>query len=259
MSAREDGRRLDGKTAVVTGAGGVGSAVGALLIRRGARVVFWDINSAAARACANSLNAEYGSDRACGLTVDVRERSAVQQATAKSAEWADGPLGILSMCHGILKTARLLDLTEQDWDEVVVTNSKGRFLAAQAVAQHMIASRSGGVIIDVGSFTGERIAVGRLHYCVSNAVGEALTRAMAVDLGKYGIRAVSVSSGPIDTPLLGDRARDPQRMARFLEHIPLGRLGMPSDVAELVAFVASSEAHDWTGGSIALDGGWMAG
>lgn len=259
MSAHDYHEEFDGKVAVVTGAGGVGSAVGELLIQRGARVAFWDIDQDAVRGCAARLSAQYGQKRVCGLTVDVRDHAAVQAAAGESAQWGDGRIDVLAMCHGVLKTARLLELTERDWDEVVNTNAKGRFLASQAVARLMIASGSGGVIVDVGSFTGERIAVGRLHYCAGNAVGEALTRAMAVDLGKYGIRVVSVSSGPIDTPLLGDRARDPQRMARFLEHIPLGRLGMPGDVAEAVAFVASDEARYWTGGSVALDGGWMAG
>jgi NAD(P)-dependent dehydrogenase (short-subunit alcohol dehydrogenase family) len=259
MSARNDSDKLDGKVAVVTGAGGVGSAVGALLIERGARVAFWDIDPDAVRGCAARLGSQYGDKRVCGLAVDVRDRAAVHDAASESADWGGGQIDVLAMCHGVLKTARLLELTEQDWDEVVDTNAKGRFLASQAVARHMIRSGNGGVIIDVGSFTGERIAVGRLHYCAGNAVGDALTRAMAVDLGKYGIRVVSVSSGPIDTPLLGERARDPERLTRFLEHIPLGRLGVPGDVAETVAFLASDEARYWTGGSIALDGGWTAG
>jgi NAD(P)-dependent dehydrogenase (short-subunit alcohol dehydrogenase family) len=259
MSAHDDAEKLDGKVAVVTGAGGVGSAVGELLIRHGARVVFWDIDPDAILDCTSRLSAQYGQKRVFGLTVDVRDRAAVAGAATESAQWGEGRVDILAMCHGVLKTARLLELTERDWDEVVNTNAKGRFLASQAVARQMIATGTGGVIIDVGSFTGERIAVGRLHYCAGNAVGEALTRAMAVDLGQYGIRVVSVSSGPIDTPLLGDRARDPQRMSRFLEHIPLGRLGLPADVAEIVAFVASDEGRYWTGGSVALDGGWMAG
>lgn len=258
MSTREDRKNLAGKVAVVTGAGGVGSAVGALLVRRGARVVFWDFDAEALQSCVDELAAVYGQEQVTGSVVDVRDLAAVRKVASESVAWG-GQLDVLAMCHGVLKTARLLELTEQDWDEVVDTNTKGRFLVSQAVAREMIAVGNGGVIVDVGSFTGERIAVGRLHYCAGNAVGEVLTKAMAVDLGKYGIRVVSISSGPIDTPLLGERARDPERMARFLEHIPLRRLGNPNDVAEAVAFVASDEARYWTGGSLALDGGWMAG
>ncbi|HVW42043.1 MAG TPA: SDR family oxidoreductase [Amycolatopsis sp.] len=256
MSAHE--ARLDGKTAVVTGAGGVGSAVGALLAARGAKVVFWDVAAGTLRSCVDGLAAEHGPDRVSGIEVDVRDAAAVRAAAVESAQRLGG-ITILAMCHGVLRTARLLELTEQDWDDVVDTNTKGRFLVSQAVAREMIAARNGGVIVDVGSFTGERIAVGRLHYCAGNAVGEVLTKAMAVDLGKYGIRAVSINSGPIDTPLLGERARDPERLSRFLDNIPLRRLGQPSDVAEAVAFVACDEARYWTGGAIALDGGWMAG
>lgn len=258
MSTPEGHTNLSGRVAVVTGAGGVGSAVAALLADRGATVVVWDNDHRALDTCVARLVAEHGEGSARGQLVDVRDADAVR-AAAEEVSGTSGRLDVLAMCHGILRTARLLELSEDDWDSVVDTNSKGRFLVAQAVARQMIGHKNGGVIVDVGSFTGERIAPGRLHYCSANAVSEVLMKAMAVDLGKYGIRVVSISSGPIDTPLLGERARDPERMARFLEHIPLGRLGQPGDIAEAVAFIASDEARYWTGGTLALDGGWMAG
>ena len=251
-------QKLDGLVAIVTGAGGVGSEVARALAARGAAVQVWDLDGAAAGTCTNDLQAEFGADRASGVELDVRDASAVRAAAAAATE-RFGRIDLLAMCHGILRTARLLELTEQDWDDVVDTNAKGRFLVSQAVSREMIKAKNGGVIVDVGSFTGDRIAVGRLHYCAGNAVGEILNKAMAVDLGKHGIRVVTVSSGPIDTPLLGDRARDPERMARFLENIPLRRLGQPRDVAEAVAFIAGDDARYWTGNSLALDGGWMAG
>jgi NAD(P)-dependent dehydrogenase (short-subunit alcohol dehydrogenase family) len=251
-----DQASLQGRVAVVTGTGGVGTAVASALAANGAKVALWDIDETAARKCADAI-AEQG-----GLTqvsvLDVRNREAIARAAADVVAWA-GRLDITALCHGVLRTARILELTEADWDEVVDTNTKGRFLAAQATARQMIDCGNGGVIVDVGSFTGDRIAPGRLHYCAGNAVGEALVRAMAVDLGKYGIRVVTISSGPIDTPLLGDRARDPERMARFLQNIPLRRLGQPDDVARAVAFLVSDDARYWSGGSLALDGGWTAG
>jgi NAD(P)-dependent dehydrogenase (short-subunit alcohol dehydrogenase family) len=251
-----EGASLVDRVALVTGAGGVGTAVATELAARGASVAVWDSDADAARQCVDSITATGG--QATSMVVDLRDRAAVEAATAAVAGWA-GAIDVLALCHGVLRTARILDLTEADWDLVVGSNSKGRFLTAQSVARQMIAGKRGGVIIDVGSFTGERVVVGRLHYCAANAVGETLVRAMAVDLGKHGIRVVSVSSGPIDTPLLGERARDPERMERFLENIPLRRLGQPEDVAQAVAFIASDDARYWTGGSLALDGGWMAG
>ena len=247
---------LRGRVALVTGAGGVGTAVARKLAAQGAAVHVWDIDSDAASACAKQIVAEGG--RAYPATVDVRDRQAVQRAADEIVAQHDR-LDVLVLSHGVLRTARILDLSEEDWDLVVDSNSKGRFLVAQVVAQHMKSKELGGVIVDVGSFTGDRVVVGRLHYCASNAVAEVLVKAMAVDLGKYGIRVVSINSGPIDTPLLGDRARDPERMARFLENIPLRRLGEPEDVSEAVSFIVSDEARYWTGGSLALDGGWMAG
>jgi len=258
MLKREDVKNLTGKVAVVTGAGGVGSVVGARLLSKGAKVIFWDIDAQALKACVDQLTGQYGAESVSGIAVDVRESQLVKKAASDSVA-KFGSVDILALCHGVLKTARILELTEEDWDEVIDTNTKGRFLVSQAIAREMISAKSGGVIIDVGSFTGERVVVGRLHYCSGNAVGETLVKAMAVDLGKYGIRVVTISSGPIDTPLLGERARDPERMSRFLENIPLRRLGQPDDVANAVAFIASDEARYWTGGSLALDGGWMAG
>jgi NAD(P)-dependent dehydrogenase (short-subunit alcohol dehydrogenase family) len=258
MSTRDVGQSLDGRVAVVTGVGGVGLGVGQLLLERGARVAFWDINPESLKSFVEPLRAGHGDDRVTAVEVDARDVAAVDVATTATLKWA-GSIDVLALCHGVLRTARILELTEQDWDEVVDTNVKGRFLVSQAIVRTMVAAGRPGVIVDVGSFTGERIAVGRLHYCAGNAVMENLVKAMAVDLGKHGIRVVSISSGPIDTPLLGERARDPERMARFLDHIPLRRLGTPHDVAEAVAFVASDEARYWTGGSLALDGGWMAG
>jgi NAD(P)-dependent dehydrogenase (short-subunit alcohol dehydrogenase family) len=253
-----NGPSLAGKVAVVTGAGGVGSGVAELLVARGADVIVWDRDAEALNECVKTIAAEYGTDRIRGYEVELRDAAAVR-AAAKDAVSGGGRVDILALCHGILRTARILELTEDDWDEVVDTNAKGRFLASQAIAREMISAGNGGVIVDVGSFTGERVVPGRLHYCAANAVGENLVAAMAVDLGKYGIRVVSISSGPIDTPLLGERARDPQRMERFLENIPLRRLGQPSDIAEAVAFIASDDAKYWSGGSVAVDGGWMAG
>jgi 3-oxoacyl-[acyl-carrier protein] reductase len=249
-------RPLEGRVAVVTGAGGAGTAVAAKLAADGAAVAVIDIDEAAAQNCADLVKAAGG--EAVPIVADLRHSAEVNAAVATAQERL-GPPRILALCHGVLKTARILKLSEDDWDAVFDANAKGRFLASQAVARQMIAAGNGGVIVDIGSFTGERITVGRLHYCAGNAVGEALVRAMAVDLGKYGIRVVSISSGPIRTALIGGRADDPARMARFLENIPLRRLAEPSDLAESVAFLASDDARYWTGGSVAVDGGWMAG
>jgi NAD(P)-dependent dehydrogenase (short-subunit alcohol dehydrogenase family) len=247
---------LKDKVALVTGAGGVGSAVASHLCAQGAHVAVVDIEPEAAQKCAQDMESAGGVS--LPLVADLRDADAVKRAVDETVEKL-GSIQILALAHGILRTARILELTPEDWDLVIETNVKGRFLTAQAVARNMIAAGQGGVIVDVGSFTGERPTVGRLHYCSGNAVMDTLVKAMAVDLGKYGIRVVSISSGPIDTPLLGDRARDPARMARFLENIPLRRLGRPEDIAQAVAFLASDEARYWTGASVAVDGGWMAG
>jgi glucose 1-dehydrogenase len=254
--APNEPKTLAGKVAIVTGAGGVGTAIAGLLAERGAKVAVVDIDAAAANNCASKIEESGG--EALAVVADLRDAAASRAAVSQAAE-TFAAIDILALAHGLLKTARILELSEDDWDLVLDSNVKGRFLVSQAVARNMIDAKRPGVIIDVGSFTGERPTVGRLHYCAGNAVADTLVRAMAVDLGRYGIRAVSISSGPIATPLLGDRLSNPERLARFLENIPLKRMGRPEDIAEAVAFIASPEARYWSGATVSVDGGWMAG
>jgi NAD(P)-dependent dehydrogenase (short-subunit alcohol dehydrogenase family) len=241
--------------ALVSGAaGGIGRAVVEQLVASGARVGCIDIDAEGLNACVQAV----GTDAAIALPGDVSKRSDVERATQELMDWA-GRIDVLVHAAGILRTVRLLKMSEGDWDEVFATNVTGRFMLSQTVARRMIEAGRGGVIIDVGSLTTERVTVGRLPYCAGNEVSEVLHKAMAVDLGKYGIRVVTLSTGPIRTAMLGGRADEPERLARFLEHIPLRRLGEPSDVAAAVCFLVGDDATYITGSTFHLDGGWLAG
>ncbi|MDX6438041.1 MAG: hypothetical protein QOF45_624 [Gaiellaceae bacterium] len=238
---------------ITGGGGGIGRAVAKHFAADGAAVCAVDIDEDAAQ----ETVADLGSDVGLAVRADVRDREQVEAAVRSAADRFGG-VDVVVHCAGVLKTARLLKMPESDWDEVFDTNAKGRFLVSQAAARDMIRHGRGGVIVDIGSITTDRVAPGRLHYCVSNATVDALMRAMAVDLGKHGIRVVTVSTGPVETQMLGGRADDPDRLARFTQMIPLGRIAQPEDVARAVRFLASDSARYVTGSVMHLDGGWTA-
>lgn len=238
---------------VTGGGGGIGRAVAQHFAADGAAICVLDIDEDAAQETVVGLPVGAG----IAVQADVREKDQVE-AGVRAAVDRFGGVDVLVHSAGVLKTARLLQLPESDWDEVFDTNAKGRFLVSQAVARDMIRHGRGGVIVDIGSITTDRVAPGRLHYCVSNATVDALMRAMAVDLGKHGIRVVTVSTGPVETRMLGGRADDPDRLARFTQMIPLGRIAQPEDVARAVRFLAGDSARYVTGSVMHLDGGWTA-
>jgi NAD(P)-dependent dehydrogenase (short-subunit alcohol dehydrogenase family) len=244
-----------GRTAIVTGAAGaVGSAITRRLVKEGMTVGGIDIAEAQLRETVEQAALPTW----CALDGDIRDRRTMESHIRAFQEQA-GCIDLVVHAVGILRTARLMDIAEEQWDEVFDTNVTGRFIVSQVAASTMIESGTGGVIVDVGSFTGERVSPGRIHYCVGNAVAETLCRAMAVDLGKYGIRVVNLRSGPIRTPMLAGRADDPERLARFLKNIPLGRLAEPEDIADAVLFLADEESGYITGSVLNIDGGWLAG
>ena len=240
-------------TLVTGGGGGIGSAICTTLAAAGHAVVAADLDEAAAKRVAEAVAQSGG--RALAVAMDVRQSASVengfQQAIGEFKR-----IDNLVTSAGILRTARFHELTLTDWNDVIDTNVKGRFLASQSMARHLIARGSGGSIIHLSSFTATRIAPGRMHYTTSSACIDMLTRAMTIDLGKYGIRVNTISTGPVDTAMLGWRSQDPARLEKFLERIPLHRLGQPEDVAEAVRFLLGDGATYIDGATLTLDGGW---
>lgn len=240
-------------TLVTGGGGGIGSAICTTLAAAGHGVVVADLDEAAAKRVAATVAQAGG--RALAVAMDVRQSASVDNGF-KQAIGEFQRIDNLVTSAGILRTARFHELTLTDWNDVLDTNVKGRFLASQSMARHLISRGSGGSIIHLSSFTATRIAPGRMHYTTSSACIDMLTRAMTIDLGKYGIRVNTISTGPVDTQMLGWRSQDPARLEKFLERIPLHRLGQPEDVAEAVRFLLSDGATYIDGATLTLDGGW---
>lgn len=248
--------RLDGKTALVAGAGGgIGGAGATMLAREGAAVVCGDVDGAAAEACAAAIRAAGG--KAVATTLDVADPASIDAAVRRTATEFGGA-DILLDSAGISTTASVLELTRAAWDRVLAVNLTGMFLLGQAVARQMVARGRGGSIVNVTSQLAEVGVRQKTAYLASKGGGRSLTIGMALDLAPYDIRVNAVAPGPTMTKLTRDRFADDEVRAWTLSRIPLGRFGEPSDLAGAIVFLASDDARWVTGTTIVVDGGYLA-
>jgi NAD(P)-dependent dehydrogenase (short-subunit alcohol dehydrogenase family) len=249
--------RLDGKRALVTGAGrGIGRAVALALAAAGAELVLVSRTSSELDAVAHDIAQKGG--RARALPFDVTDSAAMREAFAGL-----GILDILINNAGLNRPQPFLDVDEDTLDRLLNLNVRAAFLVAQAAARLMVAPNGakagGGVIVNMSSQMGH---VGserdRTVYVMTKHAIEGLTKAMAVELAPKGVRVVSIAPTFIDTPLVRPFFDDPTFRQWVLSHIPLGRLGTVEEVASAVVFLASPAAALVTGSSLLADGGWTA-
>lgn len=245
---------LRGRRAIVTGGGrGIGRAIALGLARNGAdlAVVYRQDADAAAEVVAQ---AEATGVRARAIQADTRDgasvRAMVEQVVAEL-----GGVEILVNNAGVLTRTPFLDLTEQEWRQVVGTNLDGVFLVSQAVARQMVASGTRGAIVNVTSVNQTVVAPNLAHYVVSKAAALALTRQMAFELAPYGIRVNAVAPGLTETDINRKDLADPAFRAMRLERIPMHTLVDADDHANAVLFLVSDAARYVTGDCISPDGG----
>ncbi len=259
VDARTDRRRLAGKSALVTGAGsGIGRAISRAFGAEGAGVTCADVDAAAARATAEAIVQEGGSAIAVGMDVT---RAADCDRAVEAAVAAHGGLDVLVNGAGILIRGDALEVTEEQWDRQQAVNVKGVFLATRSALPVLIA-RGGGNIIIIASIAGLRGNTRNIAYAASKHAVIGITRCLALDHGRHGIRVNAICPGIIDTPMAGlihrDRGLD-QSYADFLAGVaaayPLGRVGTPEDVAAVAVHLASPEAGWPTGVIYTVDGG----
>jgi NAD(P)-dependent dehydrogenase (short-subunit alcohol dehydrogenase family) len=241
---------LSGRTALVTGAGsGIGRGIAIALGRAGYRVA---VNYHDTPEGADETVAAVCESGAEGFTVraDVRRAGEVTAMIAAVVE-RTGALDVLVNNAGVQTWTSLLDVTEEEWDLVIETNLKGCFLCTQAAARQM--SRQGsGAIVNIGSGS-NKIAFPRLvAYTASKGGIEMLTKVAAVELGPLGIRVNCVAPGAID--IERTRLEDPNYAETWGRIAPLQRVGVPSDVAEAVVFLASDRASFVSGQTLWVDG-----
>jgi 3-oxoacyl-[acyl-carrier protein] reductase len=247
---------LSGKVALVTGASsGIGHATALALAEAGAAVaVNYHKNEAGAEsACRQIIDA---GGRAIAVRADVTKSADVLRMAEETVA-ALGPVDVLVNNAGsLVERLRLLDLTEDRWDEVIDLNLKSAFLCAQAVAASMI-ERKRGVIINVSSIAGRNGgALGSIHYSAAKGGLITMTKGMAKELAPHGVRVNGVSPGVIDTPF-HEQFSTPEAMRNFVNLIPLGRVGSPEEIGRLVVFVASDAASYLVGETIEINGGLL--
>jgi 3-oxoacyl-[acyl-carrier protein] reductase len=243
--------RLDGKTALVTGAGsGIGKCIAETYAREGARVALADINGEAAKSAARSIG-----NNAIALRVDVSKKADIDGVVGETVA-AFGALDILVNNAGVTHINKpMLEIDEAEYDRIFAINVKGIFLACQAVVP-IFRQRGGGVIINIGSTAGLRPRPGLSAYNATKGAVHVLTKSLAVELAPDGIRVCAIAPVATETPLLPSfLGPAPGMREKFIATIPLGRLALPQDIADAALFLASAEAKFITGNIMEVDGG----
>ncbi|ADZ69319.1 Short-chain dehydrogenase/reductase SDR [Polymorphum gilvum SL003B-26A1] len=247
---------LTNKVAIITGAArGIGLAIARRFAIDGAKVVIADVDDDAGEAAAEDLRAI---GEALFIHCNVAERLDVRNLVAETLN-AFGDIDILVNNAGIAVGADFLDLEEADFDRVLQVNLKGTFLCSQAVARHMVekveAGGEPGTIINMSSINAVLAIPGQVPYCVSKGGVAQLTKATALALAPHGIRVNAIGPGSIMTEMLASVNSDPAARARILSRTPMGRVGEPSEIAGVAAFLASGDASYVTGQTLYADGG----
>jgi glucose 1-dehydrogenase len=246
--------KLENKVAIITGAArGIGLACAERFVAEGARVIMTDIMDEIGAAEAKRLGATF-------MHCDVSNSSEVKNAVAAVARQF-GAIDILMNNAGVNIAGDFLDMAEADYDKVLDINLKGSFLMLQACAREMVkqvqAGKPAGSIINMSSVNDTLAIPAIIAYCISKGGVSQLTRATSVYLAPHGIRVNAIGPGSINTDMLTGVASDKAAMDRVMSRTPLGRIGEPSEIAAIAAFLASDDASYVTGQTIYADGGRM--
>ena len=244
--------RLDGKRALVTGAGrGLGLAAAGALADSEAHVTLAARTASEIEAAAEQIRAR--GQQADTLVLDVTDLAATQAAVARAE-----PFHILINNAGTNRPKLLLDVTIEDFDAIMDLNVRAAYFVAQAVARRLLEAEQPGSIVNISSQMGHVGAARRTVYCASKHAMEGFTKAMAVELAPHNIRVNSVGPTFIETPLTRPFFDNPAFKAEVLSKIKLGRLGQLHEVTGAIVFLASDAASLVTGSALVVDGGWTA-
>jgi 3alpha(or 20beta)-hydroxysteroid dehydrogenase len=238
---------LDGRVALVTGgARGQGAAEARLFAREGATVVITDVIDERGEQTAGELGCEY-------LHLDVSSDSAWETVVADVAG-RHGRLDILMNNAGIFRPAQMLNTSTDLWNTTVAINQSGVFFGMRSVAKAMIAAGNGGSIINTSSIAGLEGGFGAVAYVATKFAVTGMTKTVAKELGKHGIRVNSIHPGAIKTEMIEDMLQG-DREERMIHRQPIKRLGTPEDIAEMALFLASDRSSYCTGQAFTVDGG----
>ncbi len=248
--------RLDGRVAVVTGAGrGIGAAEAVKMAQEGAKIAVLDLSAEAGQDTVEAVQEAGG--KAIAVACDVSSSKQVGAAFEEVAH-RFGRIDILINNAGLLRDNLLFKMTEDDWDKVLDVHLKGSFLCSQAVQKYMVEQEYGRIIM-----TSSIVALGnkgQVNYSAAKAGLQAMARTLALELGRFNVTVNAVAPGWIETEMTKEAAERvgitmEDMKERFAKNIPLRRFGKPEDVANVVAFLASDDASYISGETIYVAGG----
>jgi NAD(P)-dependent dehydrogenase (short-subunit alcohol dehydrogenase family) len=251
--------RLENKVALITGGtSGIGEATAVLFAKEGAKVTITGRDEKRGHAVVEKIMNDGG--RAMFVRADVRKAEECRSVVDQTLR-AFSRLDILFNNAGVFYPHTILDCTEEEWDLQMDINLKGTFLMSKAVLLHMIEQRRG-VIINNSSGWGIAGGDAAVAYCASKGGVVLLTKAMAIDHGRQGIRVNCLCPGDVDTPMLPEDAR--MRGLKWEDYLagcanrPLGRIGTTDEIAKAALFLASDDSSFMTGAALVVDGGGLA-
>jgi glucose 1-dehydrogenase len=246
--------KLEGKRALITGGSrGIGQGIVLRYAEEGADVVINYVNHRD-HAEETAAQVKKSGRKAVILQADV---SKIDQARAlvRNATTELGGLDILVNNAGIEKKASLLDVTEEDYREVIDVNMNGPFFLTQEFVRHLVSQKRPGKVINISSVHEELPFPHFTPYCMAKGALKMMMRNLSVELGSCGITVNNIAPGAIETPMNKAMLSNPELVGKLLQNIPLGRVGKPSDVAALAVFLGSADSDYVTGSTFFVDGG----
>ena len=250
----EDAELFHRKTIVITGAGsGIGRATALIFAREGANVVCADINENGVEQTVEQVNANGG--QALALTIDVTKRAAVEDMAQLAIDGFGSVQFLFNSAGAAIRRSKFLDIDDDLLERTFDLNVKGTFYAMQALLPHMLKNKFG-VIVNMGSMAHRRGGPGSsVHYAAAKGAVVTMTMGVAREFATQGIRALSISPGPIKTPFQDAAATSPELYQKFLDDVPMGRFGEPEEIGELVLFMCSDACQFMTADTVYVNGG----
>jgi 3-oxoacyl-[acyl-carrier protein] reductase len=243
-----------GKTIIITGAAsGIGRATALIFAREGANVVCADLNEKGAGETAAEVNRK--GSKALAIKVDVTKRIEVKEMAERAIATFGHIEFLFNSAGAAIRRAKFLEIDDTLMEKTFALNVNGTLHSMQALLPHMLANRHG-VIVNMASMAHRRGGPGSsIHYAAAKGAVVSMTLGVAREFATQGIRALSISPGPIKTPFQGAAQSSPELIKQFLDDVPMQRFGEPEEIGELVLFICSDACEFMTADTVYVSGG----